>query len=165
MLLLTPLSIALVAPPPKSTIVGAGPAGLATAVLLAKRGWPNVEVLDRLEPPPPLDGSTWTDTARFYLIGIGGRGQKALKAIGAWDEVQKVSAVVRGRKDWAPGATEGVETIRADRPPSYVIQRDRLVASLLAQARDLGVTVRHSCLLYTSPSPRDGLLSRMPSSA
>ena len=31
-----------------------------------------------------------------------------------------------------------------------------------------GVTQRHayrSCLLYTSPSPRDGLLSRMPSSA
>ena len=25
--------------------------------------------------------------------------------------------------------------------------------------------MRHSCLLYTSPSPRDGLLSRMPSSA
>ena len=24
---------------------------------------------------------------------------------------------------------------------------------------------RHPCLLYTSPSPRDGLLSRMPSSA
>ena len=23
----------------------------------------------------------------------------------------------------------------------------------------------HTCLLYTSPSPRDGLLSRMPSSA
>ena len=23
----------------------------------------------------------------------------------------------------------------------------------------------HNCLLYTSPSPRDGLLSRMPSSA
>ena len=26
-------------------------------------------------------------------------------------------------------------------------------------------TVAPSCLLYTSPSPRDGLLSRMPSSA
>ena len=26
-------------------------------------------------------------------------------------------------------------------------------------------TVKHICLLYTSPSPRDGLLSRMPSSA
>ena len=27
------------------------------------------------------------------------------------------------------------------------------------------VTLNKSCLLYTSPSPRDGLLSRMPSSA
>ena len=26
-------------------------------------------------------------------------------------------------------------------------------------------TLKGSCLLYTSPSPRDGLLSRMPSSA
>ena len=25
--------------------------------------------------------------------------------------------------------------------------------------------IRYTCLLYTSPSPRDGLLSRMPSSA
>ena len=28
-----------------------------------------------------------------------------------------------------------------------------------------GTTMRGFCLLYTSPSPRDGLLSRMPSSA
>ena len=27
------------------------------------------------------------------------------------------------------------------------------------------IAALHSCLLYTSPSPRDGLLSRMPSSA
>ena len=33
-----------------------------------------------------------------------------------------------------------------------------LPASVLAQAG-------YPCLLYTSPSPRDGLLSRMPSSA
>ena len=30
---------------------------------------------------------------------------------------------------------------------------------------DTGVTKSITCLLYTSPSPRDGLLSRMPSSA
>ena len=30
--------------------------------------------------------------------------------------------------------------------------------------KDLGM-IRDGCLLYTSPSPRDGLLSRMPSSA
>ena len=29
----------------------------------------------------------------------------------------------------------------------------------------LAVKRVHTCLLYTSPSPRDGLLSRMPSSA
>ena len=32
------------------------------------------------------------------------------------------------------------------------------------QAEDYD-TMRKGCLLYTSPSPRDGLLSRMPSSA
>ena len=30
---------------------------------------------------------------------------------------------------------------------------------------DKKITDNYSCLLYTSPSPRDGLLSRMPSSA
>ena len=30
---------------------------------------------------------------------------------------------------------------------------------------DLGLSNAQICLLYTSPSPRDGLLSRMPSSA
>ena len=30
---------------------------------------------------------------------------------------------------------------------------------------ELATVMEHSCLLYTSPSPRDGLLSRMPSSA
>ena len=29
----------------------------------------------------------------------------------------------------------------------------------------LGIDQQYICLLYTSPSPRDGLLSRMPSSA
>ena len=29
----------------------------------------------------------------------------------------------------------------------------------------IGMQINKACLLYTSPSPRDGLLSRMPSSA
>ena len=44
-----------------------------------------------------------------------------------------------------------------------------LVAECARQMRksvDIPVTVKcRTCLLYTSPSPRDGLLSRMPSSA
>ena len=35
----------------------------------------------------------------------------------------------------------------------------------LALRERLSHTTKHTCLLYTSPSPRDGLLSRMPSSA
>ena len=37
--------------------------------------------------------------------------------------------------------------------------------NLLEAAREYWNTLAITCLLYTSPSPRDGLLSRMPSSA
>src|SRR5665647_491456 len=35
----------------------------------------------------------------------------------------------------------------------------------IVKTRKEGSNIYYSCLLYTSPSPRDGLLSRMPSSA
>ena len=38
-----------------------------------------------------------------------------------------------------------------------------LYARVSSDRQDVDLSV--SCLLYTSPSPRDGLLSRMPSSA
>ena len=38
------------------------------------------------------------------------------------------------------------------------------IALLLGAERVVGIDIL-PCLLYTSPSPRDGLLSRMPSSA
>ena len=47
----------------------------------------------------------------------------------------------------------------------YVISgSDVLDGSIIQYEREMGVKVS-LCLLYTSPSPRDGLLSRMPSSA
>ena len=45
----------------------------------------------------------------------------------------------------------------------YVVTEEMRVAN--APVRRFFVADRQSCLLYTSPSPRDGLLSRMPSSA
>ena len=41
------------------------------------------------------------------------------------------------------------------------------IENYLPQKKDRGVQKKlyMDCLLYTSPSPRDGLLSRMPSSA
>ena len=47
---------------------------------------------------------------------------------------------------------------------------DRIRTHYFDRLADMGVTVHtilgnHCCLLYTSPSPRDATLSRMPSSA
>ena len=36
---------------------------------------------------------------------------------------------------------------------------------ILKKEKNIELTQSPDCLLYTSPSPRDGLLSRMPSSA
>ena len=53
----------------------------------------------------------------------------------------------------------------------FDVQAQKGLPSIAAQAVGRGVLgggrggVVRSCLLYTSPSPRDGLLSRMPSSA
>mmetsp|Transcript_7266 Transcript_7266/g.19024 ORF Transcript_7266/g.19024 Transcript_7266/m.19024 type:complete len:587 (-) Transcript_7266:214-1974(-) len=122
-------------PAPASTIVvGGGPAGLAAAIGLANRGYKSITVLDRLEAPaPPDDNAAWSDTARHYLIGLNGRGQRALKALNAWDGVvEPFCSTVVGRKDWAPGQSEGIERIFDDRPfATRVIPRARLVACLL----------------------------------
>ena len=46
------------------------------------------------------------------------------------------------------------------------VREDALIGRReLALARQESVELLELCLLYTSPSPRDGLLSRMPSSA
>ena len=52
-------------------------------------------------------------------------------------------------------------------PLSAVASRDPLWALRLPDPKDRYRACVHAsgCLLYTSPSPRDGLLSRMPSSA
>ena len=53
-------------------------------------------------------------------------------------------------------------------PPSNIIDVVNNYTTHLLGVGSYGVnhlSLAHSCLLYTSPSPRDGLLSRMPSSA
>ena len=47
----------------------------------------------------------------------------------------------------------------------YGIEPGSSYENAVAQARGTTATMPEDCLLYTSPSPRDGLLSRMPSSA
>jgi 2-polyprenyl-6-methoxyphenol hydroxylase-like FAD-dependent oxidoreductase len=116
-------------------IVGAGPAGLLSSIMLATK-FPEktINVYDRLsEPPSPTDESVWSDVARFYLIGLGARGQTALKKYNVWGDVKNVCTSVVGRKDWGPDfkADEGVECIFTDRPvTTEVLPRDKLVGVL-----------------------------------
>jgi 2-polyprenyl-6-methoxyphenol hydroxylase-like FAD-dependent oxidoreductase len=89
-----------------------------------------ITVYDRLEEPPsPTDESVWSDVAKFYLIGLGGRGQGALREFGVWDEVEKVCTATVGRRDWSPESSkEGMERIFTDRPvTTQVLPRDKLV--------------------------------------
>ena len=52
---------------------------------------------------------------------------------------------------------------------TILLERDQLTSGTTWHAAglvsQLGPSAAITCLLYTSPSPRDGLLSRMPSSA
>ena len=52
---------------------------------------------------------------------------------------------------------------QADMANTNVTTENKIV--IAGRARAYGVVLNTTCLLYTSPSPRDGLLSRMPSSA
>ena len=51
---------------------------------------------------------------------------------------------------------------RLEESGTVTVLADNFEGALFNAPNDLAV---HTCLLYTSPSPRDGLLSRMPSSA
>ena len=69
--------------------------------------------------------------AKFYLIGLGGRGQTALKQFGVWDDVKKRCVAVVGRRNWEPdGPEEGVERIftkKDKKVTAQILPRDKLV--------------------------------------
>ena len=96
-------------------IIGGGPAGLASAIMLARRGYTNVKVFDRLpEPSAPDDASVWNDfeTGRNYNIGVSGRGQRALAELDVLTKIDNFSAKCIGRLEWSPEtAGEAKETI------------------------------------------------------
>ncbi len=68
-----------------AAIVGGGPAGLATVLMLAKRGWKNIIVLEKR---PSAD---YYEPDKSFLYQIDGRGQKFTDFIGLTDQLAKLS--------------------------------------------------------------------------
>jgi 2-polyprenyl-6-methoxyphenol hydroxylase-like FAD-dependent oxidoreductase len=125
-------------------IIGAGPAGLSTAIALARLGYKNVKVFDKLDEPLAPDSPDWVDLVsptflRSYNIGISGRGQKVLRALGVMDKIENFAADVTGRKDWSPESPiDSPREVIYTGVKSYttrVIQRDRLASVLLRELR------------------------------
>lgn len=122
-------------------ICGGGPAGLLAAIMLSQKLKKRnvkptkkmITVIDRLpEPAKSDDDSIWNDIAKFYLIGLGGRGQLALNEFGVWEDVKRRCVPVLGRKDWSPGDPNPVERIfgSSKRITTQVLPRDKLVSVL-----------------------------------
>jgi len=55
--------------------------------MLARRGYRDITVLERLSEPPPPASDKWGNPERSYNLGIGGRGQTSLAKLGAADRV------------------------------------------------------------------------------
>ena len=90
-----------------------------------------------------------------------------------WYERCKSNAVVKELRG------EKIDIINWDENPALLIENalspakvisvmadpDEKIAGVIVPDYQLSLAIGKDCLLYTSPSPRDGLLSRMPSSA
>ena len=61
--------------------------------------------------------------------------------------------------------SESRKRLRQDNFQSEIFGLDSWTCYELSWLNQKGLPRNNICLLYTSPSPRDGLLSRMPSSA
>jgi len=113
-------------------VVGAGPAGLLSATMLAQLGWTNVTVVDEREAPPRPDDPLWCAGERSYQIGLNGRGQKSLRDFRVMGAIDDFAARVNGRLAFKDG--EPLEERFKPGEKSYVtrvLQRDRLQACLL----------------------------------
>ena len=75
---------------------------------------------------------------------------------------------IKSLKPITPGqrgrTVNGFDAITTDKPEKSLLVPLKKSGGRNSQGK-MTMKFRGGCLLYTSPSPRDGLLSRMPSSA
>ena len=68
-----------------AVIIGGGPAGMATALILAKRGWDNITIVEKR---PSAD---YYEPDKSFNYMIDGRGQKLTDLLDITDQLAKIS--------------------------------------------------------------------------
>ena len=119
----------------KAVILGGGPAGFATALMLAKRGWHQITVLEKR----PAADFYEPDKSFNYLID--GRGQKFTDLLGLTEKLAKISVPntefylteikVNGNRK-----TSKLPTIDPNRKTAYWLQRPTFLQLLFQEIEE-----------------------------
>lgn len=110
-------------------IVGGGPAGLATALMLAKRGWTNITLL---EQRATVD---YYEPDKSFNYQIDGRGQKFTDFFGLTDQLSKISVpstefYLTQIKPDGSCKTSKLPTVNPNRKTAYWLPRKAFVLLL-----------------------------------
>ena len=124
----------------KIGIIGAGIQGISNALFLQKKGF-HVTIFDREEPGSPA--ASYGNAGHFSPY--------ASVPLNRPDVLSDVPAMLL--------SSSGPLALKWNYIPKMIPWIVKFIKNCSKKR------MMHTCLLYTSPSPRDGLLSRMPSSA
>ena len=113
---------------------------------------PNIKESTFVPPPPPPPPAEEKTTRPPRTSSVGSAGRPARK-----QSLPRVSVPPRESSNYG----DDIEVTPAS-PPRITESQYDIDPSMISTGR---LSLDQPCLLYTSPSPRDGLLSRMPSSA
>ena len=115
----------------------------------------------KLDPKVQRDGWIWLFCAGIFGVGLGLFLYNADNMLTYSDKEARLGNTLREIRTAQATVSAGVSDVRQLSPSSS--STDSLALVTVYDAKS--VKRRKNCLLYTSPSPRDATLSRMPSSA
>ena len=123
----------------------------------------------------PVTLQTGSRTPRVRLTQQDAAQALARQCVAWYDELAMLQVVLMGDLQHETGSADAdaIETLVAmsgGNVSRYLMPEERTLPNgshpaIVGLQVSFTVELSDSCLLYTSPSPRDGLLSRMPSSA
>jgi len=119
----------------KALIVGAGPVGLSAALMLSKKGWDEIVVLERQD-------SVSCDPQKSYLYCLDGRGQKCTNYLGLSSQIAEQS--VNGSSAFAflheiltTGEVRKIKTgLKSGSTETYWLPRAKLLDILLEKIKE-----------------------------